>query len=201
VSRSPSHLVRPADVLAQFDETDMQNKCYICFRRCEIQAIHKTRAFQVTSSNKLLRLQSELLSSLELAKNVLNRETLKREGSHTWEKQLSLVELKGKFPTLGAKEDSCTTRSGCQRGRKWTQCLRTYLPIYLLAASLTIDIFDWSSKLPGLRIETHGGDLGSPSHMEATIRPKERTAIILSQIEREMLRQKTETTNGMIKST
>ena len=45
-------------------------------------------------------------------------------------------------------------------------------------------------KLPGLRLKTHGGDLGSPSHAEAAIRPKERTAMILSQIEREMLRQK-----------
>jgi hypothetical protein len=55
---------------------------------------------------------------------------------------------------------------------------------------LIIDIFDWSSKAPGLRIKTHIGDLGSPSHAEAAIRPKERTAMILSQIEREMLRQK-----------
>ena len=56
----------------------------------EIKAIHKTRASQVTSSNKLLCLQSKLLSSLELAKNVLNHEMLKREGAHqsqnVWEK-------------------------------------------------------------------------------------------------------------------
>jgi enhancer of polycomb-like protein len=52
------------------------------------------------------------------------------------------------------------------------------------------DIIEWSSKLPGLRIKMHGGDLGLPSHVEAATRPKERTAVILSQIEREMLRQK-----------
>ena len=66
-------------------------------------------ASQVTSSNKLLRLQSELLLSLELAKNVLNREMLKHEGAHqsqnAWENQLSLVELKRKFPSLGTRED------------------------------------------------------------------------------------------------
>jgi enhancer of polycomb-like protein len=93
----------------QFDETDTQNESYICFRRREIKAVRKTRASQVTSSDKLLRLQSELLSSLELAKNVINRETIKRDGAiqsqNIWEKRLSLVELKRKFPTLGAKED------------------------------------------------------------------------------------------------
>jgi hypothetical protein len=52
------------------------------------------------------------------------------------------------------------------------------------------NIFDWNRRLPGLRIKTHGGELGSPSHVEAAIRPKERTAMILSQIEREILRQK-----------
>ena len=72
--------------------------------------VRKTRASQVTSSDKLLRLQSELLSSLELAKNVLNREMLKCEGAHqsqnVWENQLSLVELKHKFPSLGTKKDN-----------------------------------------------------------------------------------------------
>lgn len=63
----------------------------------------------MTSSDKLLRLQSELLSSLELAKQVLNRENLKREVAHqsqqVWDKRLALVDLKRKFPSLGVKED------------------------------------------------------------------------------------------------
>ena len=106
----PLYFIVPrADFLAQFDETDTQNESYICFRRREIKAVRKTRASQVTSSDKLLRLQSELLSSLELAKNVLNRETIKREVAHqsqnVWEKRLSLVDLKRRFPNLGAKED------------------------------------------------------------------------------------------------
>jgi hypothetical protein len=73
------------------------------------QSSPQNRASQVTSSDKLLRLQFELLSSLDLAKNVLNREPVKREAAHqaqnVWEKRLSLVELKRKFPSLGVKED------------------------------------------------------------------------------------------------
>jgi hypothetical protein len=42
-------------------------------------------------------------------KNVLNHETDKHEAAHqtqnVWEKRLSLVELKRKFPSLGVKED------------------------------------------------------------------------------------------------
>ena len=90
VSYLRSRLVRLTNFFLQFDETDTQNESYICFRRREIKAVRKPRASQVTSSDKLLRLQSELLSSLELAKNVLNREMLKREGAHqsqnVWEK-------------------------------------------------------------------------------------------------------------------
>ena len=52
------------------------------------------------------------------------------------------------------------------------------------------DIIEWSSKLPGLRIKMHSGNLRLPSHAEATIHPKEHTAMILHQIEQEMLRQK-----------
>ena len=64
-----------------------------------------------------------------------------------------------------------------------------YICTCCLAELLTIDTFDWSSKLPGLRIKTHGGNLGSPSHMEIAVCPKECTAMILNQIKWEMLRQ------------
>ena len=60
-----------------------------------------------------------------------------------------------------------------------------------MVSDLIVDnIIEWSSKLPGLRIKMHGGNLGLPSHAEAAIHPKECTAVILSQIEWEMLRQK-----------
>ena len=74
----------------QFDKMDMQNESYICFQCREIKAVHKTHALQVTSSDKLLCLQSEPLSFLDLAKNVLNCETLKHvvayQSQNVWEK-------------------------------------------------------------------------------------------------------------------
>jgi enhancer of polycomb-like protein len=46
---------------------------------------------------------------LELAKTVLNRETLKQEcvrhTQNVWEKRFNFVELKRKFPMLGDKAD------------------------------------------------------------------------------------------------
>lgn len=192
---SPSHLTRLAKVvypywrerriergghriipILNYDETDSQNESYICFRRREIKAVRKTRASQVTSSDKLLRLQSELLSSLDLAKNVLSRENLKRDAAkqaqNVWEKRLTLVDLKRRFPTLGTKEDEELLHDKERVPKR---------PKFDSA----------SAKLPGLRIRTHGGDLASPSaHTEIAIRPKDRTATIQSSIERELLRQK-----------
>ena len=81
------------------------------------------------------------------------------------------------------------TRNGYPRGQERTPILRGYLTCFAVVL-LTIGVFGRSSKLPGLRIKTHGGEMGSPSLVEAAVRPKERTAMILSQIEREMLRQK-----------
>ena len=80
-------------------------------------------------------------------------------------------------------------RNGYSRDQGRTQLLRGFLTSYSYRI-VDHNIFDWNSRLPGLRIKTHGGELGSPSHVEVAIRPKERTAMILSQIEREMLRQK-----------
>ena len=55
------------------------------------------------------RLQTELDTALELAKNVLQREELKQElAAHTknvWESRFSFIDLKRKFPSFGSKED------------------------------------------------------------------------------------------------
>ena len=95
VSYLPAYLISPTDTFVQFDKMDRQNESYICFQCREIKAVHKTHALQVTSSDKLLCLQSELLSSLDLAKNVLNREALKRDvayqSQNVWEKRLKLA--------------------------------------------------------------------------------------------------------------
>jgi len=92
------------------DESDTLNESYICFRRREIKSVRKTRASQVTSSDKLIRLQAELSYPLELAKLVLSRETTKKECTHqtqrVWEQRQGLVDLKHLYPaTFSDKAD------------------------------------------------------------------------------------------------
>ena len=121
-------------------------------------------------------MQSELLSSLDLAKNVLSRENIKRDtakqAQNVWEKRFALVDLKRRFPILGAKEDEELLHDK-ERVPKRPKVDPAFV------------------KLPGLRIRTYGGDLASPSaHPEIAIRPKDRTAAIQGSIERELLRQK-----------
>jgi len=93
----------------QLDETDTRNESYICFRRREIKAVRKTRASHVTFSDKLIRLQNELSTALEIANEVISRETLKKEAAQlhqeVWNQRISFSDLKRKFPTLGTKED------------------------------------------------------------------------------------------------
>ncbi|KAF5320088.1 hypothetical protein D9611_010314 [Ephemerocybe angulata] len=92
-----------------FDESDTLNESYICFRRREIKAVRKTRQAQVTSSDKLVRLQQEFAYPLELARHVLQRETTKREqavqAQQVWERRMALADLKRKFPSLSDKTD------------------------------------------------------------------------------------------------
>jgi enhancer of polycomb-like protein len=86
------------------DESDTLNESYICFRRREIKAIRKTRASQVTSSDKLMRLQAELSYPLELANLILNRENAKNEYAQqaeaVWEKRQAIVDLKRLYPAV-----------------------------------------------------------------------------------------------------
>jgi enhancer of polycomb-like protein len=44
--------------------------------------MRKTRASQASSSEKLMRLKQELVTTAELVSDVLKREQLKREASH-----------------------------------------------------------------------------------------------------------------------
>lgn len=93
----------------QYDESDSKNESYICFRRREIKAVRKTRTAQVSSSDKLLRIKGELASAHELTRNILTRETQKREvlleSKNVWEKRMVLVDLKRKFPQLGGRDE------------------------------------------------------------------------------------------------
>ena len=93
----------------QFDESDTKNESYICFRRRDTKAIRKTRAAQVSSAEKLLRLKGELGHAAELARNVLAREMHKKgthlEAKEVWEKRFAFLELKRKHPALAGKDD------------------------------------------------------------------------------------------------
>lgn len=92
-----------------FDETDTPNESYVCFRRREIKAVRKTRATQVTTSDKLSRLQAEFAYPLQLAETVLMRENLKKDqakmSQYIWEKRAQIADLKRKNPTVGERGD------------------------------------------------------------------------------------------------
>ncbi|KAL5512537.1 hypothetical protein ACEPAG_3190 [Sanghuangporus baumii] len=92
-----------------FDESDAKNESYICFRRRDTKAIRKTRAAQVSSAEKLLRLKAELGHAAELARTVLAREVHKKEAhleaKEVWEKRLAFLELKRRHPALAGKDD------------------------------------------------------------------------------------------------
>ena len=91
------------------DESDILNESYICFRRREIKATRKTRASQLTTSDKLTRLQAELQYPLELAKLILERENLKKEctdqSQDVWGKRLAFVDVKRKLSMVSDKGD------------------------------------------------------------------------------------------------
>ncbi|KAJ8579381.1 hypothetical protein M405DRAFT_848265, partial [Rhizopogon salebrosus TDB-379] len=159
----------------QFDESDVPNESYICFRRREIKAVRETRASQATSSDKLLRLQSELTQGLELAKTLLSRENLKRDYTQqtlqVWDKRLEFIELKRKFPSLGTKEDE-----------------ELLLDKERVVKKPKIE----TARITGLKIRTRdGGDPGSPAiAVEASIRPRERLSLINAAMERDLASQK-----------
>ncbi|KAK7470514.1 Enhancer of polycomb-like protein 1 [Stygiomarasmius scandens] len=92
-----------------FDEEDKLNESYVCFRRRESKAVRKTRASQVSSSEKLARLRAELNFPLELAKAVLLREQCKLENTKqsqaVWGARVKFVEFKRQSLVLGDKSD------------------------------------------------------------------------------------------------
>ncbi|KAH9479207.1 Enhancer of polycomb-like protein 1 [Psilocybe cubensis] len=88
------------------NESDTLNESYICFRRQESKAVLKTRASQVTSSDRLARLQAEFSYPLKLAKAILTTtRTPNHKSQVVWEKRLAFMDLKRKFPSLNDKID------------------------------------------------------------------------------------------------
>ncbi|KAF8804069.1 hypothetical protein BYT27DRAFT_7108485 [Phlegmacium glaucopus] len=147
------------------DESDILNESYICFRRREIKAARKTRASQVTTSDKLARLQVELSYPLELAKSILARETLKKEctdqSQDIWEKRLAFVDLKRKFAILNDKGDEELLIDKERPVKKGVE----------------------TSRVPGLKIKTN-----DPHRVP--LRPKERLTMIREQVELSLTKQK-----------
>jgi len=163
--------------ILNFDESDVKNESYICFRRRDVKAMRKTRASQASSSEKLIRLKQELATAAELITGVLKREQLKREASQqakaVWEKREDFASLKRKFPSLlNAKEDE-------ELFYDKERVVKKVKPTE-------------QARLPGVRIKRdNNGELVSPApHLDTVVRPKERAAAILAQVDREMARLK-----------
>ncbi|KAF8966069.1 enhancer of polycomb-like-domain-containing protein [Flammula alnicola] len=152
------------------DESDTLNESYICFRRRESKAVRKTRASQVTSSDKLARLQMEFSYPLELARTLLTREKTKKEyaaqSQAVWERRLAFADLKRKFPSLNDKMDE-ELLVDKERPAKRPEVAR----------------------VPGLKIRTSDQSL-PPARPEVVIRPKERAQMIREQVEATVSRQK-----------
>ncbi|KAH9852530.1 enhancer of polycomb-like-domain-containing protein [Lenzites betulinus] len=159
--------------IVNLDETDTKNESYICFRRREIKAIRKTRASQASYSDRLVRLQSELGTTLDLVRLVHQREVSKREAQSQnqllWDKRHILTDLKRARPSLSTKEDEVLFLDREKPPKKL--------------------------KVEGnrsLKIRPReNGEQGSPvTHAEPQIRPKEREAAIRNQIELELQQRK-----------
>jgi hypothetical protein len=156
--------------------------------------MRKTRASQASSSEKLLRLKQELATAAELVASVLKREQLKREASQqakaVWEKREDLASLKRKFPSLlNAKEDEELFYDK-EKIRRPNPVEPTYVHHYCLRALVLINPY---SRIVGLRLKSRDnkGDLVSSSaHHDAVVRPKDRAATIIAQVDREMARIK-----------
>lgn len=171
------------------DESDTLNESYICFRRREIKAVRKTRASQVTYSDKLTRLQAELSYPLELAKLILNRESTKKEcaqhAQDVWEKRMALADLKRMYPALNDKADEELLVDKERPAKKPEPAAYVLWIAYLVRLVLTRAI----RRIPGLRIRTQDSTVSTP-RQETTLRPKERINAIREQIEATLARQK-----------
>ncbi|KAI0722168.1 enhancer of polycomb-like-domain-containing protein [Cerioporus squamosus] len=162
------HRIIPA---VNLDESDTKNESYICFRRREIKAVRKTRASQASFSDRMVRLQNELATALDIVRLVHQRENCKRESfaaNHkVWDKRVPVADLKRLHPSLGSKEDDelFLDRERPPKKQK-TESGRPSLK---------------------LRHPRENGEMGSPivSAMPQ-VRPKEILAAITSQVEQHM---------------
>ena len=158
--------------------------------------MRKTRASQASSSEKLMRLKQELATTAELVSGILKREQLKREVSQqtkaVWEKREDFANLKRKFPSLlNAKEDEELFYDKERVIKKVKPAEQGYAYYCFLRMCELKD--GPCRRLGGVKLKPrdNNGDLMSPiSHHDTVVRPKERAAAILAQVDREMARIK-----------
>ncbi|KAI0793285.1 enhancer of polycomb-like-domain-containing protein [Abortiporus biennis] len=162
----------PIIPVVNLDESDTLNESYICFRRREIKAVRKTRAQQATYSDKMVRLQGELATAMDLARGVLSREKTKKDAIgltlDVWDKRFALVDLKHKFPSLGTKEDD---------------------ELFVDREKVKKPRLEASGRIP-LKLRTRENGEFSPITQEPMMKPKERHDLIQKQIDQEMAKKK-----------
>ena len=142
-----------------------------------------------------MRLKQELATTADLVSGILKREQLKREASQqaktVWEKREDFANLKRKFPSLlNAKEDEelfYDKERVVKKAKPAEQGYVHYCPLRMCKPN-----DGPCRRISGVRLKRdNNGDLMSPvSHHDTVVRPKERTAAILAQVDREMARIK-----------
>ena len=99
---------RPIIPDINLDELEEGN-VYVCFRRREVKAVRKTRRMEITSVEKLTRLNIEFEIALELVDKVVEREEIKREicahDANIWGHRGCMIAVTNKFPNLRSPED------------------------------------------------------------------------------------------------
>jgi enhancer of polycomb-like protein len=168
----------------QYDEADMKNESYICFRRREVKTVRKTRASQVSLSDKLHRLQAEMSVALELAQSVLQRENIKQESAQlsekVWQKRVAFVDLKRKHPTIVTKEDEELLVDKERVVKK----IKVEVPQYVHSTYSRNCILTFHSRRPKLTI-SRPSEIATP--VEAAVRPLDRYNQIQAAIERQLV--------------
>ena len=99
---------RPIIPDINLDESEEGN-VYVCFRRREVKAVRKTRRMEITSVEKLTRLNLEFEIALELVDKLVEREEIKREicanDANVWGHRSCMIAVTNKFPNLRTPED------------------------------------------------------------------------------------------------
>jgi hypothetical protein len=99
---------RPIIPDINLDESEEGN-VYVCFRRREVKAVRKTRRMEITSVEKLTRLNIEFEIALELVDKLVEREEIKREicanDANIWGHRRCMIAVTNKFPNLRSPED------------------------------------------------------------------------------------------------